>query len=166
MARAKASKIVQVKARMREPLRARLEAVAKGRGVSINSELVERLERSFAKDDAFGGLAIANMARLMAAAFLQGGQHEAHARQRTNSRPADWIHNSECYDAAVKAVVRALKSMRPINFPPEGPVTLYDLREHYGLIDLDQDGDPMQEDSKTEQRPLVQEPKEEPSDER
>jgi len=165
MARAKASKIVQVKARMREPLRARLEAVAKGRGVSINSELVDRLERSFAKDDAFGGLAIANMARLMAAAFLQGGQHAAQA-QYPHWRPTQWIHNSDCYDAAVKAVVRALNSMRPINLPPPGPVTLHDLREHYGLIDLDQDSDPMHEDSKTEQHPLVQEPKEEPSDER
>ena len=68
--------VVQLKARMREPLRARLEAAAKRRGVSLNAELVDRLDRSFAKDDAFGGLVIANAARLMAAAFLQGGQHE------------------------------------------------------------------------------------------
>ena len=160
MARARDSKIVQVKARMREPLRARLEAAAKRRRVSINSELVDRLEQSFAKDEAFGGFTIANMARLMAAAFLRGGQHAADA-DHPHWRPAHWISNSDCYDAAVKAVVRALKSMRPINLPPPGPVTLDDLREHYGLIDLDADGDPIHE-----QHPVVQEPEEEPSDER
>jgi hypothetical protein len=166
MAKTRASKIVQLKARMREPLRARLEATAEKRGVSLNAELVDRLERSFAKDDAFGGLTIANMARLMASAFLQAGQHAAHAKY-PHWRPAQWIHNSDCYDAAAKAVVRVLKSMRPINLPPPGPTTLHDLREHYGLIELGgDDHDLMHEDSKTEPHPAVQEPKEEPSDEK
>ena len=40
---------------MREPLRARLEAGAKRREVSLNTEIVERLEQSFAKEDVFGG---------------------------------------------------------------------------------------------------------------
>jgi hypothetical protein len=38
--------IVQLKLRMREPLRAHLEKAAKARGVSLNNEAVDRLERS------------------------------------------------------------------------------------------------------------------------
>ena len=151
--------VVQLKARMREPLRARLEVAAKWRGVSLNAELVDRLERSFAKDDAFGGLVIANAARLMAAAFLQGGQHEAHAHY-PHWRPADWINSSACYDAAVRAVVRALKSVRPINLPPPEPLTT-ELRKLRAEDDLVDDFD---EASKTVA--LGQQPEGEPSDER
>jgi len=42
---------VHVSTRMREPLRAKLEAAAKARGVSLNAELVDRLERSFERDE-------------------------------------------------------------------------------------------------------------------
>ena len=169
--RAAAKAIVQLKARMREPLRARLEAAAKRRGVSLNAELVDRVERSFAKDDAFGGLVIANMARLMAAAFLQGGQRTAHESNHPNWRPAQWVHNADCYDAAVKAVVRVLRSLRPWNLPPPGPVTLDDLREHYGLIEPDvemlvQDASPLRNSSTSDEHPRSQQPKRAPKDER
>jgi hypothetical protein len=153
--------VVQLKARMREPLRARLEAAAKRRRVSLNAELVDRLERSFAKDDAFGGLVIANAARLMAAAFLQGGQHQAHAHH-PHWRPADWIHSSACYDAAARAVVRVLNSMRPINLPPPGRL-VDEWPSLRGEDDLAaEDG----EHTHDWQRPLGQQPEGEPSDER
>ena len=49
--------VAQLKARLREPLRARLEASAKVRGVSLNTELVDRLEQSFAREEThLGGL--------------------------------------------------------------------------------------------------------------
>lgn len=38
--------VVQLKVRMREPLRAKLEKAATQKGVSLNSEIVERLERT------------------------------------------------------------------------------------------------------------------------
>ena len=38
--------IIQIKVRMREPLRAHLEQAAKRRGVSLNNEIVDRLETS------------------------------------------------------------------------------------------------------------------------
>ena len=41
-----------MKIRLREPLRARLESAAKRNGISLNKELVARVEQSFAKDDA------------------------------------------------------------------------------------------------------------------
>ena len=49
---------VQLKIRMKEPLRAALEMGAKEKGVSLNAETVSRIERSFreeaTKDDDFG----------------------------------------------------------------------------------------------------------------
>lgn len=46
MAPRKKTAIVQLKVRMKEPLRAKIEKAAKSKGVSINSEIVDRLEQS------------------------------------------------------------------------------------------------------------------------
>ena len=51
MARKK-SVTVDLKVRMKEPLRAKIEAAAKENGVSLNAEAVARLERSFQKGQA------------------------------------------------------------------------------------------------------------------
>lgn len=59
----KRSATVQLKIRMKEPLRAKVEKEAKKRGVSLNSEVVSRIEDTFInRDDLFGG---ANRYRLM-----------------------------------------------------------------------------------------------------
>src|SRR5262245_37131858 len=106
--------VVQLKTRMREPLRARLEAGAKRRGVSLNTEIVERLEQSFTKEDAFGGgPEILNMARLMAAAFVRGGQEGAYARSQPKWTSADWLNDPDCYQAAVRSVTKALAAVKP-----------------------------------------------------
>ena len=47
MARREKSDTVQLKTRMKEPLRAKLEAAAEEKGISLNAEAVQRLERSF-----------------------------------------------------------------------------------------------------------------------
>ena len=47
----KQTAVVQLKVRMREPLRAKLESAAAKKGTSINSEVVDRLERSFERQD-------------------------------------------------------------------------------------------------------------------
>ena len=71
MRRAK-SATVDLKARMKEPLRAKLEVAAKTRGVSLNFEMVSRLESSFAKesaqDDALGGAETHAVLRMFGAA--------------------------------------------------------------------------------------------------
>jgi len=51
MAKRPDTAIVALTLRIREPLRRRLENAAKQRGVSLNSELAERLESSFRKED-------------------------------------------------------------------------------------------------------------------
>ena len=47
MAARKPTAIVGLKVRLREPLRKKLEVAAKKKGVSLNAELVARLEKSF-----------------------------------------------------------------------------------------------------------------------
>jgi hypothetical protein len=47
MAARKQTAIVGLKVRLREPLRKKLETAAKKKGVSLNAELVARLEESF-----------------------------------------------------------------------------------------------------------------------
>lgn len=47
MAARKPTAIVGLKVRLREPLRKKLEVAAKKKGVSLNAELVARLEESF-----------------------------------------------------------------------------------------------------------------------
>jgi hypothetical protein len=47
----KQSAIIGLRVRFREPLRKKLELAAKKKGVSLNAELIERLEKSFRYDD-------------------------------------------------------------------------------------------------------------------
>lgn len=51
MAKREQSATVDLKVRMKEPLRADLERAARRRGVSMNAEAVARLEQSFLRDD-------------------------------------------------------------------------------------------------------------------
>lgn len=51
MAKRKVSDTVDLKVRMKEPLRQRLEKAALRRGISMNAEAVERLEQSFKSED-------------------------------------------------------------------------------------------------------------------
>ncbi len=45
------SATVQLKVRLKEPLRARIEVAAKGNGVSMNAEIGDRLRGSFDRED-------------------------------------------------------------------------------------------------------------------
>jgi hypothetical protein len=57
---------------MREPLRANLQKAAKANKVSLNNELVARLERTFNEEHALGGPELRHIVQLMATAFLMG----------------------------------------------------------------------------------------------
>jgi hypothetical protein len=105
--------LVQLKARMREPLRARLESSAKRHVRSLNSELVDRLERSFQSEDFLGGPEIASLAQLMSAAFLRGGQGRAYRMGNPKWKVGRWINNSDCFQAATEAVKDALDAIKP-----------------------------------------------------
>jgi hypothetical protein len=108
----KRSKIatVHISTRMREPLRAKLETAAKARGVSLNTELVERLNRTFSSaiENALGGADVRPIVLHMIAAFRTAG--ETMARDKGL---ADWIADPECYLAAVSGVTDALLAGMP-----------------------------------------------------
>lgn len=74
----KKSDTVQLKVRMKEPLRARLEKAAKSKGLSLNAEAVARLEKSFRDEEAlhkeFGGKQGYNFMRWFAMTMRMAGQ--------------------------------------------------------------------------------------------
>lgn len=103
----------QLKVRMREELRALLEEAATRRGVSMNAEVVDRLQASFSKEDRYGGPEMLAIVNLMAGAFLRGGQLGARASQHPEWSTAEWMDDPFAYAAAVETVVEALKAARP-----------------------------------------------------
>ncbi len=111
----------QLKVRLKEPIRAKLERAAKRRGVSLNAEIVNRLEQTLLEDDAFGGPELNHFARLMASKFAIGGQRGAAARQHPEWKPDRWINDPACYQAAVASVVDALLSEQPVEYESGHP---------------------------------------------
>jgi hypothetical protein len=101
MPRRKETETVQVGLRVKESLRVALEQAASERGVSMNAEIVRRLERSFAEELAFGSAELRRVGYLMASAFAMAGQFNAGDKQ-------DWIKDRDCYRAGLIGVVDAL----------------------------------------------------------
>lgn len=64
--RRKQSATVDIKIRMKEPLRAEIERAAKRRGVSMNTEMVDRLEQAYRAEEALGGPRTAALLRALA----------------------------------------------------------------------------------------------------
>lgn len=118
---------VDLKVRMKEALRAQIEAAARERGVSLNAEAESRLERSFAWQnhviDVFGGSAESNVALVMTAAFHHTGETQA------GSKPAaEWLRDPDIFESAMRAVVRALWSIHPDETPERKKAWLRQLR--------------------------------------
>jgi hypothetical protein len=105
--------LVQLKIRMREPLRTRLEHAASVRGESINAEVIGRVEYTFDRSDllvevlslAFGSQRLAGLLIMLGFAM--------HDQGRRISGKSDWTSDSVAYDAAVLAAMRLLDFGRP-----------------------------------------------------
>ena len=108
MARPK-SATVDLKVRMKEPLRAKIEAAAKDHGVSLNAETVGRLGRSFldeeARDREWGGKKLHGLFRMMAGAL------EVIEQDRGKTCADDW--------GALSAVKEAWETLLFINLAPK-----------------------------------------------
>jgi Arc-like DNA binding domain len=104
---------VQLKVRLKEPLRAALEEAATRRGHSMNAEVVNRLQGTFDQDARLGGPVMLAMVNLMAGAFLRGGQLGARARGHPEWTPSEWMNDSLCYRIAVHTVQDALLAVEP-----------------------------------------------------
>lgn len=103
---------VDLKVRMKEPLRAKVEAAAAQRGVSMNSEAVYRLERSFTEEDAIGGATMKRLAHVMVASFFLGGERSAFGKEGMPT-VEDWINDPHCYREAVVSLLDALVHRAP-----------------------------------------------------
>jgi hypothetical protein len=101
--------VADVKTRLREPLRARLERAARHRGVSMNAEICDRLERSFQREEEFGGLEGRVRAHLTFSAFNTAGTQWARDRDVSGA----WENDPECYLVAALAAAEALMISAP-----------------------------------------------------
>jgi hypothetical protein len=127
MARRKESETVQVGLRMKEPLRATLDEVARQRGVSMNAEIVARLERTLGEEDRFGGPAMLPIVNMLAGAFLRGGRLGAAAMGHPEWTPDRWLNDPFCYRAAAYAVGQALNLPLPTEASMTDPSAVHDL---------------------------------------
>lgn len=98
---------VDIKIRMKEPLRAEVEAAAKDRGVSMNAEMVARLAQSFRDEGLFASPGVRLWAILKADEFSKTGQAAA-ARAGLDTADQVWMNNPACLLEASLAVVEAL----------------------------------------------------------
>jgi hypothetical protein len=96
--------VADVKTRLREPLRARLERAARDHGISMNQEICNRLERSFQREEEFGGLEGRERAHLALSAFNTAGARWARERGVSGA----WQNDPECYLVAALAAAHAL----------------------------------------------------------
>jgi hypothetical protein len=116
---------VQISVRTKEPLRLQLEAAAKTRGVSMNTEIVDRLQRSFENDrrleEIFGSREVYGVMRIIAAAIHETGLSAGFYSTSSIEGAKGWLRNPWAYDQAVQAATRVLEVLRPAGdvMPPE-----------------------------------------------
>ena len=97
----KPNEVVQLKLRFAERLRARLEKAASKTDNSLNTEIIRRLERSFAEEDviaeALGGHELRHLALSFASSFADGCKSTARASGHDEWIARDWIQDQDCY---------------------------------------------------------------------
>lgn len=123
--------IVDIKIRMREPLRAQIEKAAAVRGVSMNAEMINRLDRSFQRGDLLDealslrwGSRMAKIMQGVAVAMETVGDQAFLAAEGRDPR-GRWHEHPYAFDRALEAAKRALNFFRPkgeiIEPPPVTP---------------------------------------------
>ena len=113
MARRKKSATVQLKVRIKEELRARLEKAAKARDVSMNAEIGERLEKSFEYENRLGGPLVADLVESIGAVMRSTGEHGAFFATHQIHKDGKWLANPYAFDQATKAAKTVFKAHRP-----------------------------------------------------
>lgn len=103
MSKRKPSDAVQLSVRAKESLRAALEEAADGNNVSMNAEVVRRLERSFERDRELGDDRTRPLATMIANVLQLVQQSGA----------PKWLEDPQEFDYAIAAVVAAMRSVRP-----------------------------------------------------
>jgi hypothetical protein len=91
-----AAATVDIKIRMKEPLRAKIEEAAKNHGVSMNAEMVSRLNNSFTEEQTLGGPSLLSL--FLAAADIARSQSYAAGLNQEDFLKAKWVENPELVD--------------------------------------------------------------------
>ncbi len=113
MAKRSRSATAQLKIRTREPLRARLEAAAKRRGVSLNAEIVDRLKKSMETEDRFGGPGMVDLFETIARVMKSTGEHAGFYATGKLEDQGKWMGVPFAFDQAMVAAVAILEHHRP-----------------------------------------------------
>lgn len=105
------SAVAEIKIRMKEPLRAAIEHAAKRRGVSMNAEMIDRLDASFA-ETAYPA-EVAALAELIARAMAETGSSIEGMNRWSDHGYLPWLDDPYAYDQAAKAALWVLVQSRP-----------------------------------------------------
>jgi hypothetical protein len=123
-ARAPAS-TVDIKIRMKEPLRSEIERSAKEKGISMNAEMVDRIAQSYDREHLlYGALELAYgreaaaVISLLARELVWSGRISALISSEAREAMSDWLSDPYAYRQAKNAAVAVLDA-----FAPEGDPT-------------------------------------------
>lgn len=112
MAKRSKTAIANLKVRLRESLRAKIERAAKSRGVSMNAEMVDRVDESFEKEAEierlFGSDEVFALMKVVSSAMHLTGRFA-----NTGSGYPHWAQNPVAYHEATLAAARVLEALKP-----------------------------------------------------
>lgn len=124
MPRRKKTAKAQVPVRMVETLRAKLEKSARSRSVSMNGEIVDRLDRSFHNQALVNEVLEAMFGKPLAATLLTigramdyPGRARAFYETGTLEGANAWFDHPGAFDEAVQAATQVLQRLRPSGDP-------------------------------------------------
>lgn len=145
MAKRKTTDFVQLNVRMREGLRAKLEQSAKRNLESLNREVVDRLERSFDRQDLLiealsltYGRRLAGLLMVIGRALQDAGRQGAFAADMRSNRE-NWMDVPFAYQQAVVAALSVMDKLKPsgeLTGPSKSYVDIFKgaNAEHIGVI--------------------------------
>jgi hypothetical protein len=117
---------VDIKIRMKEPLREQIERDAAERGISMNAAMVDRLNRSFMFDQLLGKW------RAPELWFDTAAHAERHASLRADELgiEGDWSPDRKCFVEAMFAAIERLLDRLPGDLDDETGLMLMDMFKH------------------------------------
>lgn len=99
--------------RLPDDLRSRIEKATKDRNVSINAEILERLERSFDIEDRLGGPRVVELIETIATVMKSTGEHAGFYETGKLTNQGEWLALPYAFDQAAKAATTILEHHRP-----------------------------------------------------
>ena len=118
--------IVQLQVRLREDLRRALEQSAKTRRVSLNQEIVDRLEHTRDRKGLFReilelsyGPRLGGLLMVLAVGMMGAGHREAARQAGWPLHDPDWLNNPVAFEAAASVAISLLLAFRPPRKPDD-----------------------------------------------